>query len=101
MKFAPRFALAAIAGAITLTGLAATPAAARTSVSIEYRDRDYRDYRDYRRDDRREWRRDRHDRWDRYDRRGYYSYRGRDRHCWTEWRYDRRHHERYAVRYCR
>ncbi len=42
-----------------MTGSAGGPAVARTSVSIEYRDRDYRDrdYRDYRRDwrDRRYW----------------------------------------------
>jgi hypothetical protein len=98
MNLTNRIATAALAGVVSLTGLAAAPAAARTSVSIEYRDRDYRDRdyrdRDYRRDDRRYW----HDRryW-RDDDRRYYD---RQR-CWTEYRWDGYRHERYAVRYCR
>ena len=96
MRFVPRFALAALAGAITLTGLAATPAMARTSVTIAYHDRDRYDYRDYRHD-----RRDRHWRGhDRHDRR-YYSPRNHGKRCWTEWRYDRRYDARVKVRYCR
>jgi|EndMetStandDraft_4_1072995.scaffolds.fasta_scaffold1277462_1 hypothetical protein len=99
MNLTNRIATAALAGVVSLTGLAAAPAAARTSVSIEYRDRDYRDrdyrdYRDYRRDDRRYW----HDRryWRDNDRRYYDRQR-----CWTEYRWDGYRHERYAVRYCR
>jgi hypothetical protein len=103
MKLSPRLALAALAGALTLTGLAATPAAARTSVSIEYRDHDYRGWRDYRPDRRdRNWRDYRnHDRWDRRDRRHEQRWRGNGRNCWTELRYDRRYNERYRVRVCR
>jgi hypothetical protein len=101
MTLTNRIATAALAGVVTLTGLAAAPAAARTSVSIEYRDRDYRDYRDYRRDDRRDWRDDRRS-WN--DRRGWRGYDNRyyDRQrCWTEYRWDGYRHERVAVRYCR
>ena len=84
MTLTTRIATAALAGVVTLTGLAAAPAAARTTLEIQYRDRDYDryDYRDYRHD----WR----------DRR-YYS---RQR-CWTEYRWDGYRHQRYAVRYCR
>jgi len=99
MTLTTRIATAALAGVVTLTGLAATPAAARTTLEIQYRDRDYdrydyRDYRDYRRDwrDRRYW----NDRRDWRDRR-YYS----RQHCWTEYRWDGYRHQRYAVRYCR
>ena len=96
MNLTHRIATAALAGVVSLTGLAAAPAAARSSVTIEYRDRDrdYRDYRDYRRDDRRYW----HDRryWRDDDRRYY----GRER-CWTEYRWDGYRHERVAIRYCR
>ncbi len=95
MRLTNRLALAALAGIVGLGGLMAAPAVARTSVSIEYRDRDYRD---------RDWRHDRRDdrRWSdnrRWDRR-YYGYNDYRRHCWTEWRYDRRH-GRYPVRFCR
>lgn len=97
MTLTTRIATAALAGVVTLTGLAAAPAAARTTLEIQYRDRDYdrdrHDYRDYRRDDRR-WN-DRRD-WRDNDRR-YYS---RQR-CWTEYRWDGYRHQRYAVRYCR
>lgn len=100
MRLAPRLVLAALAGTLGLTTLAAPPAVARTSVSIQYRDRDHRDYRDHRDHRDRDWRGYRnHDRWDRHDRR--YGWRGDARRCWTEWRYDYRHHQRYAVRYCR
>ncbi len=96
MKLTTRIALAGLAGATALTGLAAAPAAARSSVSIEYRDRDYRDGRH----DRRDWRDHRYyDR--RYDRRGHNRYGYRDSYrCWTEWRMAGRY-DRYQVRVCR
>ena len=100
MRLAPRLALAALAGALGLTALAATPAAARAEVSIQYRDRDYSGYRDYR-DDRRDWRDHRRD-WRGYDNRWEDRREWRDnRRCWPEWRYDYRRDERVRVRYCR
>ena len=94
MKLTNRIALAALAGATAFTGLAAAPALARDSVTIEYRDRDHRgDYRDDRyRDDRGNWRA--------YDRGYRYDGRYRDR-CWTEWHWDGWRHERVPVRVCR
>ena len=99
MKLTNRIVLATLAGLTGLGGLAATPAFARDSLTIEYRDgyrgRDYdhyryrRDYRDYR--DRRAYRV--------YDR-GYYYGRGRA-HCWTEWQWDGWRRERVPVRVCR
>jgi hypothetical protein len=97
MTLTHRIATAALAGVVTLTGLAAAPAAARTSVSIEYRDRDYRDYR---RDDRRHWN-DRRDWRERRDWRGYDNRYNSRQSCWTEYRWDGYRHQRVAVRYCR
>lgn len=50
-----------------------------------------------------DWRGDRWDRGDRRHYRGnpYRTWRGYDRHCWTEWRYSRYHGERVRVRICR
>jgi len=101
MRLIPRLALAALSGALGVTALAATPAAARTSVTIDYRDGAYRDHRGYdrhRHADRRDWRWDRRDR---YERRAPYRGWHQARRCWTEWRYDRRYHQRYRVRFCR
>jgi len=116
MNIVTRIALTALAGATTLTGLAAAPAAAQTNVSSTYRDggygygdQDVRGWRDDRRWDRGgRW--DRHDRWDRRDRghygynRGYgrgYGYGGGYRQrCWTERQWDRWRGS-YAVRVCR
>jgi hypothetical protein len=100
MKLTNRIALAALAGFTALGGLAATPASARDSLTIEYRDGNYRggDYRDYDRyRDRRDYRE--HRDWRAYDR-GYYRGRGYDR-CWTEWQWDGWRHERVPVRVCR
>jgi len=97
MKLTTRIGLATLAGITALGGLAAAPAAARSSVSIEYRNGNYRaDYRDHRgydryRDNRRDWRA--------YDRSYYYG-RGYDR-CWTEWQWDGYYRERVPVRVCR
>lgn len=113
MNLTKRIVTAALAAATTLGALSATPALARTSVTISYRDVDYRDYRrDQRRDwrsDRRDWRRDHRDwrrSWNRYDNRRNWDrhngYRYRDqRRCWTEWRYDRWRNDRVRVRICR
>jgi hypothetical protein len=118
MNLTKSIVAAALAVTTTLGIVPATQAQARSSVSISYRDYDYRgdyrgdrrDYRrDYRRDDRRHrWDRDRDgipDRYDRYDNRRWGwndGYRYRDaRRCWTEWRYDRWQDERVAVRFCR
>jgi hypothetical protein len=113
MNIVTRIALTALAGATTLTGLAATPAVARTDISINYRDGGYGyGYQNVRgwRDDRRWDRGDRWDRRDRYDRRdrgyygydrGGYGYRGGYRQrCWTERQWDRWRGS-YAVRVCR
>lgn len=115
MNLTKRIVTAALAITTTLGVLPATAAQAATSVSINYRDRDYRDYRDYRgdrrdyrRDYRRNWDRDRDgipNRYDRYDNRrnwnGYrYGYRDQ-RRCWTDWQYSRWHGERIPVRVCR
>lgn len=102
---------AAVLAAGTLLTVAPTaPAQARTSVTISYRDYDYRgdwrrDYRDYRRDHRRHYRNDRRYR---YDNRRYgwndwnngYRYRKAPR-CHTEWRWDRWRDRRVRVRVCR
>ncbi len=99
MKLTNRIALATLAGITALGGLAAAPAAARSSVSIEYRNGNYRaDYRNHDRyRDGRDYRYGRN--WRAYDR-GYYYGRGYDR-CWTDWQWDGWRHERVPVRVCR
>lgn len=116
MNLTKSIVAAALAVTTTLGIIPVTQAQARSSVSISYRDNDYRgdyrgDRRDYRHDDRRQrWDRDRDgipNRYDRYDNRRWgwnnsSGYRYRDaRRCWTEWRYDRWQDERVAVRICR
>lgn len=107
MNLTTRIVTAAIAAATAFGVLpaSAAPAEAQTTLSISYRDYDYRQYRDgrdYRRDrdyrgDQRDWRRnDRRNR----DWRGYNQYR-QPRHCWTELRWDQWRGERYRVRICR
>lgn len=106
MTFVTRLGAVLLVAATGLTGIAATPTVAQTTLSVQYRDWDRRDNwrgdrRDWDRRDRRDWR-DRRS-WDRRDRRdyrrGYYGY-ARQR-CWTDWRYDRWAGRRVAVRVCR
>lgn len=98
---------AAVLTAGTLLTIApAAQAQARTSVTVSYRDYDYRgdwrrDYRDYRRD----YRSDRRYRYDnrRYGWNGWnngYRYRKAPR-CHNEWRWDRWRDRRVRVRVCR
>lgn len=112
MKMSMKVVAAALAFATTFGVLPATAASAQTHVSISYRDYDYRggqgyrgDYRDWR-GSRHRWDRDRDgipNRYDRYDNRRHWGWNDgrRSRHCWSEWRYDRRRDDRVRVRVCR